>query len=127
MKTIFLFLSLVLLSGCGDSLTEFELDEEFKIKYGEKVRINGAPFEIEFIDVAEDSRCPRNLVCVWAGNAEIVLAVADERRSLNTTLDPKSFDLYGYKVDLIRIEPYPEDENEIPKEIYEATLSVGKL
>ena len=46
---------------------------EFRL--GESVELPGQGIGISFDQVLEDSRCPANVVCVWAGKAVIELTV----------------------------------------------------
>jgi hypothetical protein len=62
------------LVGCGGP-TEVNIDQDFTLAFGESVTIGSTGIEVTFEDVLEDSRCPINAVCVWAGNARIQLAV----------------------------------------------------
>ncbi|HEX8844282.1 MAG TPA: hypothetical protein VF791_06545 [Pyrinomonadaceae bacterium] len=117
-------------SAAGD-VQRAALDQEFEIKVGEKVLIERADLLVRFERVAEDSRCPRNVKCVWAGNGKVVLKLSKAKRghatmNLNTTLDPKH-DLYQrYDVKLIRLDPYPEKDVQIKMGDYVATLVVTR-
>ncbi len=46
-----------------------------KIDMGDTVNGGSEELRIGFLDVTEDSRCPANVVCVWAGRANILLGV----------------------------------------------------
>ena len=47
----------------------------FKVPLGETATVND--IKIEFLEVVEDSRCPKGTTCVWAGQAKIKLWVTD--------------------------------------------------
>jgi hypothetical protein len=51
------------------------LEQEFKLKVGESAKALREGLKVEFDSVAEDSRCPRGVTCIWAGNAKILLKV----------------------------------------------------
>ena len=78
---------------------------------GQSIGVSGAV--IGFGGVNSDSRCARDLVCVWAGNAEIRVtigpAVGDgpvHLVALNTTLEPhRSDETYGLLVTLVDLLP----------------------
>ena len=58
-------------AGLGfEALVELEL--------GQSTYIDDADFVLEFTKVLEDSRCPINVQCVWAGNARIVVTISDQ-------------------------------------------------
>ena len=48
---------------------------EVKIDLGDTVDGGSEELRIGFLDVTEDSRCPANVVCVWAGRANVLLGV----------------------------------------------------
>jgi hypothetical protein len=48
---------------------------EVKIDLGDTVDGGSEDLRIGFLDVTEDSRCPANVVCVWAGRANVLLGV----------------------------------------------------
>jgi hypothetical protein len=48
---------------------------EVKIDLGDTVDGGSEDLRIGFLDVTEDSRCPANVVCVWAGRANVLMGV----------------------------------------------------
>ena len=44
---------------------------------------------VTFKALTEDSRCPEGAVCVWKGNAGVVVSLSETDVSLNTTLQPR--------------------------------------
>lgn len=80
---------------------------------GQSVEIAGAV--ITFGEVNSDSRCAKDVVCVWAGNAEIRVTIGPavgegpiHLVTLNTTLEPHGSDpTYGIVVTLVDLLPYP--------------------
>lgn len=49
--------------------------EPFQLKLGQSADVAGTGLRLTFRRVAADSRCPINAMCVWAGDAEIAVAV----------------------------------------------------
>jgi hypothetical protein len=66
---------------------------------------------ITFDAVNEDSRCPSDVQCVWAGNAAIrlTLAVADatEEVVVNSTVEPNQVSFASYTIGYRDLSPYP--------------------
>jgi len=71
-----------------------------------------------FTGVSSDSRCPRNVTCVWMGDAVTALSVhpecyksgceaASTSLSLHTHLEPRSGQALGYRVQLLALDPEP--------------------
>jgi hypothetical protein len=105
--------------------------QQFDIAAGQSVQVRGTGISILFSAVSEDSRCPSDVQCVWAGNAVVRLnlssatAPATEAR-LNTTLDPKSVGYAGQRISLVGLKPSPRSGTTIPSASYVATLEVGQ-
>jgi hypothetical protein len=51
------------------------LGETFSVKVGESVSVTGAGLSVMFTALVSDSRCPRGMQCIQAGNAVITVAV----------------------------------------------------
>jgi hypothetical protein len=86
---------------------------------------------IKFVAV-EDSRCPRDVNCVWAGNAKVTIKVTNrngrsETFDLNTNLDQKSVKFGGYEITLGGVTPYPASNIRINPNGYTAQFTVRKI
>ena len=55
------------------------MGESFTLSLGESTRISGASFVLMFVDVTGDSRCARNVTCVWEGNARVKLSLVGSK------------------------------------------------
>lgn len=79
------------------------LGEPFDLRVGETAYIADTRLSVRVTGVPEDSRCPREAVCVWAGNARVALALRDGTRTdaadVNSTLEPRAVARWGYAVD----------------------------
>jgi hypothetical protein len=113
-----------------DAEKEFDLDKSFDINYGDSYINSSHGLKIEFEDVANDSRCPKDARCIWAGNAELKFRfssdTANEKFGLNTNIDPKDYQKFGYIITLIKLSPPKSTANPIEKEDYTATLVISK-
>ena len=108
------------------------LDQEFKLKIGERAKSKPEGLEIEFDSVAEDSRCPKGVNCIWAGNAKILLKVKRDSGKpanveLNTNINPSTSRYLDYDLRLKELKPYPEANATIKSSDYEVSLIVHKL
>ena len=54
---------------------------EVRVALGESVAVDGVP--VRFVRVAEDSRCPPGVTCVWAGRARVELVIGGETHVLS--------------------------------------------
>jgi len=100
------------------------LGEEFVLRFGERAALPDTNVTLVFQDVTEDSRCPDGVLCVWEGNARILLGVNQSTVALNTTLDPKKASVGRYVIRLNSLSPYPMIERRIQKKEYAAALVV---
>jgi hypothetical protein len=109
------------------------LGREFELRPGQQARLMRTKLRITFMNVKDDSRCPKDVTCVWAGNATVRLWVTDGRGgkslTLNTNKSPTLSDeaqYQEYKIKLVDLSPYPRSDQKIAKSDYTATLLVSK-
>jgi hypothetical protein len=104
------------------------VNSTFALKVGDRVSISGADLSIRFVRVAEDSRCPSGVQCIWAGNGRIELDVRAAGQNslvfLNTFDGAKEVVVGAYRISLIALEPAPVATQQIPAESYRASLRV---
>ena len=97
----------ILASGCHRA--NVALPASIVLKTGEHREING--LTVTFVGVREDSRCPDNARCVWAGNAAVQLRIEGGADSvatvLNTELDPKTIGVRDLSFRIESLMPYP--------------------
>jgi hypothetical protein len=131
MKLAILLLLLIFTTALAQATSDVKtvpLNQEFEIKVGERVSVEG--LQIGFETVAEDSRCPVDVTCVWAGNAKVILKLSKRGRrpaqiNLNTGLEPKHKLYYGYDVKLVSLNPHLKKGERIKRGDYVATLVVN--
>ena len=86
---------------------------------------------VRFVSLIEDSRCPIDTKCVWAGNAKISVRISKNVHSqtveLNTNVRDNAVNVEGYSIKLIRLTPEPRSNVRINRNGYQATLEVEKL
>ena len=110
---------------------QVQANRQFDLKSGQEAHIQGTPISVRFLGVAEDSRCPSDVVCVWAGNAVVRLSLMSTQApsidaALNTTLDPKNVTFGGYTIRLVDLKPATKSGTKIVDADYVATLEVTK-
>lgn len=106
--------------------------QEFSLSIGQSAVITGESLKIKFERVTEDSRCPRNVTCIWAG--QVVCAILVQRGTSSDTVlltQPGLSDqagqpgYKGYQL-LFRVEPYPEAGRKIADDEYRLLMTVKK-
>ena len=124
----------LLVTGCagGDDTVEVSLDQEFSLAIGERASISGEDLEIEFLEILEESRCPRDATCVWEGRVRCLIEITDgglsEQKELEAPglTDEYSVETYGNYQITFRVEPYPEVDQQIRENEYRLLLIIGK-
>jgi len=108
------------------------LNAEFQLKFNQTAVIRSEALEIKFLNITEDSRCPSDVVCIWAGQATAIIGILKGDRNLgnfnltigaNENLAVKNFD--GYSIKLIKVEPYPISTLKIELSEYTAVLAAA--
>ncbi len=108
----------------SSSLTS--LPTEITLRYGEERLIDDL-LRVSFNQVLEDSRCPGDVTCVWAGNARVQIGISMGMGptfplELNSNLEPSTVDWNGVRVTLLGVMPEPRSTEKIPPEAYSVRL-----
>lgn len=102
---------------------------EISVKVNNEVSARGG-VRVKFIELVDDSRCPKDVNCVWAGNAEIKVRVTKNGRSkvlsLNSNIEPQSAIFAGYRFRLVGLTPEPRSNIRINRNGYVAVIEVKK-
>lgn len=105
---------------------------EVKLVFGEKTMSSWSDLKLTLIDVTEDSRCPIDVTCVWAGRATAVIKAemygAELGRVSVTLGDGDNSNLApvdNYTIELIELEPFPLSTKEISMDEYMARVAIG--
>ncbi|WP_034060195.1 hypothetical protein [Lacinutrix jangbogonensis] len=105
-----------------------------KLMYGKTITVED--LEFKFVSVESDSRCPKGVQCVWAGEAIVLIDVfkdgkkverkrisfsptAQLQNSLGNLYASEALNISGFN-----IAPYPEYKNKIKAEDYYILLDV---
>jgi hypothetical protein len=128
-----LALTLAFVTACRSGDVTARLGEEVLLSIGETVVISGEGLKVAFQSVPEDSRCARDVTCVWEGQVRCTVEVTANGET--TSLDliqpgltdaPVSQEHGGY-VFTFSVDPYPETAGEgIAPEDYVLRLTVSR-
>jgi hypothetical protein len=130
--------NIIYLTGCIQpdfSVIPAELDEPFQLKINQTGFIKSENIKILILNVTEDSRCPSDVECIWAGQVTILLNILKNFQSLgefNLTIPGESDEIAiiefdGYSLKMIKVDPYPISTQEIELSDYIITFIVNKL
>jgi hypothetical protein len=136
-KYSFYFLASVsialLLGGCaGTGEVKGRLGEEFSLRIDQSVVITGEDLEIRFVEVSEDSRCPKDVLCGWEGRVSAVVEISanGSLQQLKLTqpglTEQPTREAYKEYQLTFKVEPYPQEGKEIAADEYRLLLTVTK-
>lgn len=128
------------LAACGGSqqsdlatepaaTVEARAGETFRMRPGTIARVGTDGLLIAFRAISEDSRCPTDVTCVWAGDAVARIQAAVGRTDwtsydLHTTLEPQSIEFAGHVITLVSVEPARRANESVDASRYVITLRV---
>lgn len=120
----FAFFSVVMANEMGTK-TDLTLKAGGQTKFS----LGGKEFTVRFVEVVEDSRCPKGVDCVWAGMARVRLELSVNRGEtqevvLDTLAETDTAEFGDSSIRLKSLDPYPEAGAQIDPKTYVATLEV---
>jgi hypothetical protein len=127
-----LFLSLFLVFCFGAfQVAQAASAQPVNLRVGDQKNVFGRDLTVQFVSVLDDSRCPRDVRCVSAGNATIRIKV---RRAFGPwqTFDIKlngnnsTVSFRNYRIDFTSLTPYPRSNIRINRNGYRATLNITR-
>ena len=99
-----------------------KLGEEFELAVHQTVQMTAENISVTFQEVLEDSRCPVDVTCIWAGLAKVSLQVAvsgQERELRLSTSPPENSAVFeNYTFWLISVRPVPRSDQNIDSSAY---------
>ena len=105
--------------------------ESIKVQVNTEKRAPKSKLTVRFVEMVEDSRCPTDVNCVWAGNAKIKIRVSKNGRSHDLTLDTngpsQSAAAEGYTIRFVGLTPLPRSNVRINRNGYVAAFELTKL
>jgi hypothetical protein len=110
------------------------LGKEVSLKIGRALVVESENLEIKFLGVISDYRCPKGVVCVWAGQVIVMVDVwkagenLGEFELIDTNgggLSPTQVD--NYEIFLLKVKPYREVNKIINTKDYIITIKVDKV
>lgn len=103
--------------------------DDVQVQINKEVTSNG--LKIAFIELVEDSRCPVDVDCVWAGNAKIKIRVTKGGKSQVVDLEMVTKGMmpnYGnYRLTLKALSPELRSNVRVNRNAYVATIEVTKV
>ena len=109
-----------------------KLNTEFSLFAAQKGYLKTENLNIEFVKVLEDSRCPEDVDCVWAGSAKVQIKVSKGKSvakifELNTNLEPNFITFQGYKIEITGLTPGIKSDSDRKSIKYSASFILRKI
>ena len=103
----------------------------FSLPLGQTATLRGSSARITFAQVREDSRCPVDVTCVWAGDAKIELTVStngsgNDVRVLSLTPPNNETSSGDLRIRLVGLTPAPRQSDGNTPRAYVAQLVVTR-
>jgi hypothetical protein len=121
------------MATAAPEMAEASLGTAFTLGGGQEIVVAEAGLTLNFTAVPEDSRCPKDVLCTWAGRALVEMeATLDGQAPVMLQFDtnlnnPVDILAVGdYTVQLLQLDPYPKTTDPIPFAEYRANLIVTK-
>ena len=127
-----LIAGLILVLGFGSvSAGGARKGETLRVQVNHEKKFPKSKLSVRFLELVDDSRCPTDVNCVWAGNAKIKVRVRGNGRSHDLTLDTngpnQAGTAEGYSIKLVGLTPTPRSNIRINRNGYVATFEAVKL
>ena len=120
-------------SACQPCDIEAGLGQEFSLAIGQKAQITGENLKISFKEVSEDSRCARDVTCVWEGRVVCLLEITQDGVLNEITItqpgltDQAAEESHQGYTFMFNVEPYPEEaDKQIGRSEYRLLLTLSQ-
>lgn len=114
----FSLIFLLFIASFGFAQTEVAKTPQIVFKIGLGSTVTNDEIKIQFEEVLEDSRCPVDVQCVWAGQARVKVNISSPdlpEKSLDLIVGKKDKDVLltmdGYVLKAMNLAPYPGSAN----------------
>jgi hypothetical protein len=129
--TVLITIFCLSLMSAAYGLDAVPIGQEFVLKPGQTIGIQHTKIKIMFDAVLKDNRCPIDLNCVWAGNAEVKLGLGRKSEQttaiVNTGINDRDVKFRSYLVQLLKLTPQRQKGKAIAQGDYEATFQVSRI
>ncbi|MFL5500873.1 MAG: hypothetical protein ACJ79Q_06520 [Gemmatimonadaceae bacterium] len=114
-----------------DTAVTAEPGSEFALALGKTATISGTGTRMTFRQVSDDSRCPVDVQCVWAGDAKIELVVSrsgsqDDAKILSLAPPNNETSSGDLRIRFVGLAPAPRSTEDRAQRKYVAHLVVNR-
>lgn len=126
---LLLTVSLVACRSAGAPVSHTaNLDQEIQLAPRERVVFSQQGLTVEFVSVLEDSRCPSDVTCVWAGEVKVQLSTRFDAAEavLHEVKAGQPATVGDLQLGIVRVQPERISTRELSPEQYRVTLKVER-
>jgi hypothetical protein len=107
---------------------EASLNQDVQLAPKEQAAYGPQGLTVEFVRVVEDSRCPKDTTCVWAGEVKVEVAtrVGSAAPVPHEIKAGESATVDAFQVMIVNVQPEKLSTREIPQAEYRITVKVEK-
>lgn len=114
------------------SAAQAQTTQQLNLQVGAQKKAFKNKITVQFIEVVEDSRCPEDVDCVWAGNAKVKIKVRKrggvwKTFEVNSAIAPQTVEFEGYEIKMTNLTPAPRSNIRINRNGYIATFAMRKI
>ena len=109
--------------GCAPVETAITVEpgSSFSLPLGKTAVLKGTDTRLTFKEVSQDSRCPTDVVCVWAGDATIAVVISrngapDETQTLNISPPNNEITSGNLRIKLVGLAPVLRQSDTNPRQ-----------
>lgn len=139
MKKLFFLSLLIPFFSCAEEdplrCLDSEFGENFAIRISETAILCEEDVQITFTDVTNDSRCPSDVTCIWAGFVQVKLSISITGQEFPVELSTEeqvtgfssSFEFDDKILQLVDVTPYPSTSAKFDGSKREVILRLEKV
>jgi hypothetical protein len=102
------------------------LSQEIQLAPNEIAAYGPQGLTVQFVRVSNDSRCPLDVTCAWAGEVTVQVAtrINQAEPAQHEIKAGEHASVGAFRVFVVKVEPQPVSTRAIPQEEYRVTLKV---
>ncbi|MBK9215193.1 MAG: hypothetical protein IPM59_06280 [Chloracidobacterium sp.] len=121
---------LITMNSYSQDIEPFKI-ETVTLKTGQQKTAKMSGLKIKFLGVTEDSRCPTDVQCIWAGNAVMKFRITGENGTkdyeFNSTIGRRGDQVGVWAVSVDTLDPAPHSKKTIAANAYCVKLQIVRL
>lgn len=102
------------------------LNQEIQLAPGQQAAYQQQALNVEFVRVVDDSRCPSDVTCVWAGEVKVQLATRINAAEAvqHEIIAGQHATVGDFRLLVVKVQPEPISTRPVSPEEYRVTLRV---